>query len=249
MPRMPQYSTLGRLTEMAEEQWGLVTRQQALGLGVARRTLDRLTAPGGILQKVAHGVYRLRGAPPPDHEALRAAWLQLAPDVPVWERVEAQGVVSHRSAADMYGVGHLPEERHEFTIAVRHQSRREDVRLYRRALDDTEWIILRGLPVTRPSRIASDLLYAHEDPSGVAQIISDSLRNVYDYPSTVAESLAPHAAKFGLRRGDGVALLKAMLDLAEDPQTDFWMSEARGRLVSGLEKERAPATVGGNPLR
>ena len=149
----------------------------------------------------------------------------------------------------MYGVGHLPEERHEFTIAERHQSRREDVRLYRRALEDTEWIILRGLPVTRPSRIASDLLYAQEDPSGVAQIISDSLRNVYDYPSTVAESLAPHATKFGLRSRDGVALLKVMLDLAEDPQTDSWMSEARGHLVRGLEKERAPATVGGNPLR
>ena len=46
-----------------------------------------------------------------------------------------------------------------------------------------------------------------------------------------------------------MALLKVMLDLAEDPQTGFWMSEARGHLVSGLEKERAPATVGGNPLR
>ncbi len=149
----------------------------------------------------------------------------------------------------MYGIGHLPEERHEFTIVERHQSRREDVRLYRRALDETEWIILHGLPVTRPSRIASDLLYAHEDPSGVAQIISDSLRNVYDYPSTVAESLAPHAPKFGLHRGDGVALLKVMLDLAEDPQTDLWMSKAPGHLVSGLAKERAPATVGGNPLR
>src|ERR1700689_5455972 len=123
---MLQFQTLGRLTETAEEQWGLITRQQALGLGVARRTLDRLTAPGRVLQKVAHGVYRLRGAPPPDHEARRAAWLQLAPDVPVWERVQAQGVVSHRSAADMYGVGHLPEERHDFTVAARHQSRRPD---------------------------------------------------------------------------------------------------------------------------
>ena len=56
-------------------------------------------------------------------------------------------------------------------------------------------------------------------------------------------------AKFGLHRGDGVALLKVMLDLAEDPQTDLWMSKAPGHLVSGLAKERAPATVGGNPLR
>ena len=127
--------------------------------GISPRTLNRLTAAGGPLEKVAHGVYRLRGAPPADHETLRAAWLQLAPGLPVWERTEDQGVVSHRSAAEMYGIGHLPEEHHDFTVGARHQSRRPDVRLHRRALNDTEWIVLRGLPVTRPSRIASDLLY------------------------------------------------------------------------------------------
>jgi len=249
MQRMVQYPKLGSLTEMAEEQWGLLTRQQALGLRTPTRTLDRLTAEGGVLLKVAHGVYRLRGAPPPDHENLRAAWLQLAPRVPVWERVENQGVVSHRSGADMYRLGHLPEERHEFTLATRHQTRRPDVRLHRRKLTDVEWIILRGLPVTRPSRIVSDLLYDHEDPSGVAQIISDSLRNVYDYPSTVAEALAPHARRFGLRQRDGVALLRWMLDLVGDPETKLWMSEARAHAGSKIDTERAPATVGGNPLR
>lgn len=249
MQPMPRYPTLGRLTEMAEEQWGLLTRQQALGLGTPPRTLDRLTAERGALQKVAHGVYRLGGAPPPDHEDLRAAWLQLAPRVPVWERVESQGVVSHRSGADMYGVGHLPEERHEFTLATRHQTRRPDVRLHRRKLTDAEWIILRGLPVTRPSRIVSDLLYDNEDPSGIAQIISDSLRNVYDYPSTVAEALAPHAGRFGLRQRDGVALLRWMLDLVGDPETKLWMSDARAHAGSKIDTERAPATVGGNPLR
>jgi hypothetical protein len=245
---MPWGSTLAKLTEQAEEQWGLITRQQALRLGVAERTFVRLTAAGGVLQRVAHGVYRLRGAPPPDHEPLRAAWLQLAPAVPVWERVESQGVVSHRSAADMYGVGHFTEDRHAFTIAVRHQTRRRDVRSHQRKLDDTEWIILRGLPVTRPSRIASDLLYDNEDPSGVAHIIGDSLRNVFDYPSTIAKALAPHASKFGLRRGDGIALLRSMLDLTGDPETDVWMSEARMH-AGEITPERAPATVGGNPLR
>jgi hypothetical protein len=245
MQYMPRYPTIAPLFEMAEEQWGFVTRRQALRLGVSRRSWERLTTTGEMLEKVAHGVYRLRGVPPPDHEQLRAAWLQLAPDVPAWERVEQQGVVSHRSAADMYGAGHLPEERHDFTIAMRHQSRREDVRLHSRKLSDTEWIILRGLPVTRPSRIASDLLYDREDPTGVAQIISESLRNVYDYPSTCAEALAPHAAKFELRRGDGVTLLKVLLELVDDPQTDLWMSEAR----TSAPVDRAPAKVGGYPLR
>jgi putative AbiEi antitoxin of type IV toxin-antitoxin system len=246
--RMLQYQPLGRLTETAEEQWGLVTRQQALGLGVARRTLDRLCAPEGVLQKVAHGVYRLRGAPPPDHEALRAAWLQLAPVVPVWERVETQGVVSHRSAADIYDVGHLPAERHDFSVAARHQSRRPDVRTHRRKLIDTEWDIVRGLPVTRPARIASDLLYESEDPGAVAQIIVDSLRNVYESPTAVAYALAPHAGKFGLRRRDGLALMRWMLDLVGDPEGKLWISEARARAGSQSQPERAPTTAGGSSL-
>lgn len=72
-----------------------------------------------MLERVAHGVYRLTTAPIPDHMELRAAWLQLAPDIPAWERTSAQGVVSHRSAAALYGLGHLPADRHEFTIPNR----------------------------------------------------------------------------------------------------------------------------------
>lgn len=245
---MPGQPALSRITETAEEQWGLITRQQALQLGVPQRTLVRLASAEGPLWKVAHAVYRLRGAPPPDHEALRAAWLQLAPAVPVWERVESQGIVSHRSAADVYGIGHLPEERHEFTLGTRHQSRRPDVRLHRRKVTETEWLTLRGLPVTRPSRIASDLLYVSEDPTGVAHVIADSLRNGYDDPSTVAEALAPHTGRFGLRRNDGLALLRWLLELVGDPDSGRWMSDARAG-CGEADSERAPTVARGSAGR
>src|SRR5260370_31142804 len=80
-----RYSTLGRIARIAEDQWGLITRRQAEGAGVSQATLQRL-AKTGILDRVAHGVYRLTGAPLPDYLDLRAAWLQLAPEVPAWER-------------------------------------------------------------------------------------------------------------------------------------------------------------------
>ena len=246
---MPQYPTIARLTELAEDQWGLITRQQALGAGISRRSMERLTAEGAVLRKAGHGVYRLTGAPQPDHESLRAAWLQLAAEVPAWARTPEQGVVSHRSAADMYGIGDLPEERHEFTVASRHQSRRDDVRIHRGSLTDKEWIVLRGLPVTRPARIVSDLLRAKEEPMSVAHAVSDALRNVYEYPGTVADALRPHAASFGVRRGDGLGLLRWMLDLADDPESELWMNEARAHAERAGDTERAPATVGGYPLR
>ena len=104
-------------------------------------------ADGSVLRRVAHGVYRLAGAPEPEHQDLRAAWLQLAPAARVWERDPRDGVVSHRSAADLYGLGHLGEDRHDFTLPKRRQSRRPDVRLHHRAVGEEEVIVLRGLPV------------------------------------------------------------------------------------------------------
>ena len=224
---MTRPSTISRLSAIAADQWGLVTRRQAERAGVPRSTFDRLTSDQGLIERVAHGVYRLTIAPPSDHVALRAAWLQLAPGVPAWERTPAQGVVSHRSAAALYGVGDLPAARHDFTVPTRKQSRRADVRLHHRQLDAGEWIQLRGLLVTRPARIAGDLLQEDEDPEAVGQITADGIRAVYDHPGTFAAALGPHAARFGLSRGDGLALLRWLLDLVGDPDTSRWMTEAR----------------------
>ncbi len=233
---MVRPSTISRLSAIAADQWGLVTRRQAERAGVPRATLDRLTSDEGLMERVAHGVYRLTMAPAPDHIALRAAWLQLAPAVPAWERTPDQGVVSHRSAAAVYGIGELPADRYDFTLPTRKQSRRADVRLHQRQLDAGEWIWLRGLLVTRPARTASDLLLANEDPEAVAQMTADAIRAVYDYPGTFAEALAPHAARFGLRRGDGLALLRWLLDLVGDPDTSRWMTEARDT-IQRIERE------------
>jgi Transcriptional regulator, AbiEi antitoxin len=235
-----QYSTLSRLSRIAEDQWGLITRRQAEGAGVSQATLQRL-ATTGILDRVAHGVYRLTGAPPPDYLDLRAAWLQLAPEVPAWERTPEQGVVSHRSAAALYGLGHLPADRHEFTLPERRQSRRSDVRLHRRAVRPGEWVVLHGMPVTRPSRIAADLMGDKEDPEAVAQVIADALRPCYDYPAAFADALAPYAASFGLRRGDGLALLRWLLDTVGDPETPRWIEEARAHAERSAEKDWKPS--------
>jgi predicted transcriptional regulator of viral defense system len=231
---MARHTTLNRLARISQDQWGLVTRRQAERAGVSPATLQRL-AGDSVLERLAQGVYHLAGSPMPDHLELRAAWLQLAPDVPVWERTPRQGVVSHRSAAAVYGLGHLPADRHEFTLPVRRQSRREDVRLHQREVTDSEWISLHGLPVTRPARIAADLLADREDPEAVGHVIADAIRGVYDYPGTFADALAPHAAKFALRRHDGIALLGWLLELVGDSETPEWIADARAQL------ERSPA--------
>ena len=231
---MPSSITLSRLAELAEDQWGLITRRQANVAGVPTATFQRLAGEGSILKRVAYGVYHLAGAPPPSHLELRAAWLQLSPETPVWERTLDQGVVSHRSAAALYGLGHLPADTHEFTLPVRRQTRRRDVRLHWLQFDRRECIQLHGLPVTRPSRIAFDLLTDEEDPEAVGNVVADAIRSSRDYPSTFAHSLALRAARFGLRRGDGLGLLQWLLDLVGDPLAAQWIEQAR----EGVARER-----------
>jgi hypothetical protein len=237
---MPHSRTLRPIAGIAQDQWGLVTRRQASGAGVATATLDRLIAADGtVLERVAHGVYHLVGAPLPDHVSLRAAWLQLQPATFAWERHPAQGIVSHRSAAELCGLGHLNADRHEFTFPVRRQSRRPDVRLHQRPIADHDWAPMRGILVTRPARIAADLLAEHEDPQAVGHIIADAIRAGQEYPGPFAAALGPVSVRFGLHRGDGPALLHWLLDLTGDPAAARWVSEAATYLSTQPERSSA----------
>ena len=93
------------------------------------------------------------------------------------------------------------------------------MRLHHRKLDRGDWVNIGGMTVTRPARIASDLLYEREDPEAIARIIADAIQGILDYPERFAEKLGPHAARFGLRRSDGIAMLRWLLDLVDDPET------------------------------
>lgn len=205
-------SPLLRIRDLAEGQWGLVTLRQARATGVGWQSIVRLT-DSGLLERVAHGVYRVRGAAEPDHLGLRAAWLQLDPSRPAWER---QGdpdvaVVSHTSAAALYAVGDLRADVHEFTVPHRRQTRRPDIRLHRGSVPEHRKILILGLPTTRAGRMVGDLLADNVDPDSVARITVEVLDRVLDYPRVVAQCLAPYAARFGLPKGDGVALLDDLL--------------------------------------
>jgi len=222
---MPRPVTLSVLADLAEDQWGLFTRRQAEATGMAWTTLNRL-ATGDAVERIAHGVYRMRGAPSVDHLDLRAAWLQLAPDVAAWDRTPRMGVVSHRSAAAVYGLGHLPTDVHEFTLPVRRQSRRPDVRLHRAHLDDGDCHWRGGLLVTRPARIAADLLAERHDLDAVGYVIGDALRGGHDDPRAVVNALAPLSHRFGLPNHDGLAITRRLLDRVAAPETLTWLAEA-----------------------
>jgi len=227
----------------AEDQWGLVTRRQLDALGIQPATNARLLADGSM-ERATHGVYRMRGAGEPDHLALRAAWLALDPEVPAWRRLDDADValVSHTSAADLYGVGDLRADVHEFTLATRRQTRRPDVRFHRADVPIEHRTVLRGLPVTCAGWMIGDLLADHVDPEGVARITAEVVDGELDSPSVIAEQIAPFAARFGLSRGDGPSLLDELLGMAGQ------MCSCHVELVA-VSTAKTPSSVRGRTAR
>jgi hypothetical protein len=216
------------IPEFAEGQWGLITRRQLEALGIRPATLARLLADG-TLERVTHGVYRVRGSGEPDHLGLRAGWLLLDPAVPAWERLDdpAVALVSYTSAAELYDVGDLRADVHEFTLPDRRQTRRSDVRLHRGDVPLSNRIILHGLPATRASWMIGDLLADHIDPETVARITAEVVDRVLDYPAVIAERVAPFAMRFGLSRGDGLGVLDQLLTIAGHGERESIIDQVR----------------------
>lgn len=204
-----------QLSEIAEEQWGLLTRRQAEKAGVGNTSIARLV-DDQRLERVAHGVYRICGTGGPDHLGLRSAWLQLNPEAPAWARLDYpdDAVVSHTSAASLYQVGDLRADVHEFTLPRRRQTRRRDVRLHCGSVTTADRTVLSGLPVTRAARMVADLLADHVEPSAVGQIASEVIDGGLEDAADVAERIAPYATRVGLAPGEGRSALDHLLALA-----------------------------------
>lgn len=213
---MRSAEALRLLAELSAPQWGMVTTAQAATLGVKRLDLSRL-AKAGLLERLAHGVYRDAGAPSDEFEGLRAAWLAADPSHTAEQRVRdlvGGVVVMGESAASLHRMGDLPADRHELSTSVRRQSQRPGVSYRQRELELSDVTIAHGLPVTTIEQTVADLLEARTDLSLVAHVLRDAARTRRLDTSRLTELLDPLAARNGLRKGDGAALLDRLTTLA-----------------------------------
>ena len=206
---MSRRVALAHLSDLASEQWGMVTTAQARRVGVTGVDLARL-ANDGILVPAADAarVYRVASTPEdPDIDPLRAAWLQLGGGRTWEERMRGiDAVVSHRSAAHLRDFGDIIPRAHEFYVTRRRQLRRSDLKLrVRRELPRSEWEIVDGLPASRPDRIVADLLVDHEDESAVAQICHDARRIGLLTRRQLVAAVAPYARAYGHRSAEDMA--------------------------------------------
>lgn len=212
------------MADIAASQWGLITARQALEVGATSNVLTRL-ADKGALERVTHGVYRISGAPPSSLDDLRADWLALDPGTHASDRRwgglelgEPLAIVSHRSAARLHDLGDIDADDHEFTLAVRKQTRRTGVKIHRLPIAEDDWTLVDGLPVTTPLRTIDDLASAHIDGGHLASIVRDAIATGGADDEDVIRVLRRHARFYGAPMGDGNELLKFFLQEAGVPK-------------------------------
>ena len=76
---MSSTKVAAQVSDLASNQWGLLTTTQAEAEGVSRLQLARL-ADAGVIERVDRGIYGIPAAMD-ERTELRAAWLSLEPKV------------------------------------------------------------------------------------------------------------------------------------------------------------------------
>jgi len=138
------HQSLGRAAwKLARDQHGVVTRRQLLALGLSAQAIQhRITK--GRLHRVDHGIYAV-GRP---ELTRRGQWMAAI------RSCGSRAVLSHRSAAALWGIGREGEDGIEVSVPFASPRKRQGVIVYRR-------------PKLRPADVTT-----HEGIPGVTPVLT-----------------------------------------------------------------------------
>lgn len=184
-----------RVIDLAIQNGGIVSRDQAIALGMSIRTLARRVKTNHLVA-IAPGILALPGAVQTERGLLRAAAAGIG------------GVASHQSAARLHGLAPRDTLTVSVTVPVRRSNRFHSVVVHEStdlAANETTWI--EGIPVTDPPRTLVDLATVASKYE-LADLVDESVRRrltTYDATATRLESIA--------RKGKpGVVKLRSVLE-------------------------------------
>lgn len=203
--------TIGRLSDLAEGQCGMITSAQAESVGADPMYLKGLMAEN-VIEPVLPGVWRMRGGARHPFPRLYAYWLLLQPEQPAWERsVPASGVVSHGAALRVYGAGNLPGSEAEFIVpdATGVDPTYLSVTVHQTTLAADEVTRRAELPVTTPGRTLADLATG-TDLEQLGRIATNFLRQKVATEEDLAQGLQRAMTARG-ESGNGAEYLAALL--------------------------------------
>ncbi|MDH6286664.1 type IV toxin-antitoxin system AbiEi family antitoxin domain-containing protein [Rhodococcus sp. NM-2] len=159
-PGDPEREGVGEeLTRVATAQAGFFTTAQVLRLGFAADEIDERVADGSWV-KVERDLFRLKDCPHSDLEEF-AKWC-------TW--FGAAAAVSHQSAAELHGLGHLYPRFIHLSTVLSPPSPTQQLALHRRSLRPEDCEQVGPLRITTPLCTALDLA-----ASGISQELLDEV--------------------------------------------------------------------------
>ena len=134
-----------RAVQLAAQHHGVISRHQALTLGMSADQIDRRVR-AGRWDRLRPGIYQIAGAPHSEHGDLLAAVLAV------------RGTASHRSAPWLTGLVDEPPSVHEVTADRRTSARRSQLRVHRTDdLASNDRCTIDGIASTNATRTCIDL--------------------------------------------------------------------------------------------
>jgi len=160
----------GELAELANENHGFITTEDARALDIDPINLVRM-AERGQLERRGHGLYRFPLTLPGPLDAYMEAAL--------WPR-GAEGVVSHASALELYELSDVNPRQIHVTVPRAHRIRRQvpaAFRIHHEDLHPDDIGLFEGIPVVVPVRAIHQADQAKLGPALLAQAIDHGERN------------------------------------------------------------------------
>jgi very-short-patch-repair endonuclease len=206
---------------VAGRQLDLITHRQLKAAGVSKDMITR-RCRRGLLHRVHNHVYLLGTSImlPGGHEL--AAVLAGGP----------RAVVSHRSAAGLWGLSPGSTDEVEVTVVGGRSRSRPGLRAHRvDSLDPRDRRLHRGIPVTSPARALLDYA-ASAPPDELEHAIAEA------YALKLVTDSQIHRTLERAPRRPGAARLRAELDRESGPQ--WTQSEAERRMLQLIRAARLP---------
>ncbi len=208
---------------IAEKQFGLIARQQALRAGVSRAGVGRRLASQRWLQ-VLPRVYRLAGSPTSWEQSLKAATL--------WGGDRC--AVSHETAASLHGLSLFSGRR--IHLQSPRLLQRPNIAAHRTRSWDSRVVLVKGIPTTSVTRTLVDLS-ASLPTKSLEKVLDEAIRRGM---TDVARLKAELRRSGGNRRGTRGLRRLIQARESDGERTD---SELEDKLLRLIRSRRLPSPV------